>query len=125
MRIQYLNTDLEIAAKTKLVHLVEELAPKLTEVFLGRFRKLYHVHYEVKQVAPTPGEAIAIFLEVIHALSPKAKQDWKAAEHREFNVGIQGGHDPGELELQLDEKTVAAVAKAGARIGITVYAARR
>ena len=62
---------------------------------------------------------------MIRFLPSPARRLWRAAQAREFNVGIQAAEKSRMFELLLRPQTLEAVANLGGRIVITVYAPQR
>ena len=75
-----------------------------------------------------PGEknandTILSFCKLISELPEEIKQQWLEAGHREFYVGYHIGEEPNSFEEHFDLKTISAVSKLGAGIGIVMYPA--
>jgi hypothetical protein len=66
-------------------------------------------------------EAIRGYRRLIEKLPPVAKNLWKNASNREFDIGIQAGKNPAASEWLLDVEMLRDVAKNRAQIELTVY----
>ena len=68
----------------------------------------------------TPTEAICRFVALAARLRGRAKAAW-AASDKELDIGIQGGFRPNRGEWVVESKAVAAAARIGACLRVTVY----
>jgi hypothetical protein len=122
----FLNVDLEIGSPSSLAPLIEELATNraVFELFVGRVRGLARAHYEVHSRNHTADTIARDLVRLVESLSRPARRCWDRARVRDFNIGIQSSTTttPHMLELPVEAKTVAAIAKLGGRIVVTVYA---
>ena len=122
----FLNVDLEIGSASSLAPLIEELSANraVFELFTGRVRGLSRAHYEVHSRNHTPDAIARDLVRIVEQLSRPARRCWDRARVRDFNIGIQSSvaSTPHMLELPVEAKTVAAIAKLGGRIVVTVYA---
>jgi hypothetical protein len=123
--MKFLNVDLEIAGRSTLEPLDEELAPRLFALYRGREGKLDRAHYETRHQYDDAEVCIRAMLRVLHRMSPKARRCWRSATVRDFAVGVQSGAKPFLFEVPISAATLADVAKLGGRIVLTVYAPPR
>ncbi len=121
----FLNVDLEIAGRSSLDPLAAELSPRMFALYRGREGKLDRAHYETRGQHDTAETCLRNMLRVLGRLSPKARVCWRAASVRDFNIGVESGAKPFLFEVPISATTLAAVAKLGARIVLTVYAPAR
>ncbi len=120
---QYLNVDLEIGSNHPVDALCRELTLELFELFRGRLDEdhLERAHYETRACDPTPSDAIRGLVEVLDGISPAARRCWRAADKRDFNIGVQAGFQRNCFELAIDPAVVRDVTRLGGRIVLTVY----
>ncbi|CAN5826513.1 hypothetical protein BH11MYX3_BH11MYX3_46820 [soil metagenome] len=122
---KFLNVDLEIAGRSSLEPLAAELSPRMFALYRGLEGKLERAHYETRNQYDTAEQCLRNMLRVLGRMGPKARACWRAASVRDFNVGVQSGAKPFLFEVPISAATLAAVAKLGARIVLTVYAPTR
>ncbi|HEY0993717.1 MAG TPA: hypothetical protein VGD80_41970 [Kofleriaceae bacterium] len=118
---QFLNVDLEIGARGKLAPLIAELAPRLLELHRGKIGALNRVHYEIGVYVSDADSTMQALIEALQQLTPAARRIWDRAELRDFNIGIQGGLEPGHTEIAVATRTLAQVVALGGRLVVTVY----
>jgi hypothetical protein len=122
---QFLNVDLDIEAPIDLAPLVAALGDSVLELYTGPAEDGFQTHLELADDTGQPASAdlaIRTFVRLLSQLAPDKKQLWEQATRRDFNIGIQGGRTPPAFELTLPPEVLAASARLGARIVITVYA---
>ena len=119
----FLNVDLEIGARsrTRLAPLLDVLDGQLFELFAGRLRSLYRVHYETKGCARDASATIRELVAVIEGLGPPARRAWDAAVMRDFNVGAELERGVRSVDLAIEPDVVRQVAGLGGRIVFTAY----
>ena len=119
----FLNVDLEIGARSRsrLAPLIDALDGKLFELFAGRLRSLYRVHYETNGCAHDASATIRELVAMIEAQSASARRAWDAAALRDFNVGVELERGVRYVELAIAPDVVRAVAALGGRIVFTAY----
>ncbi len=66
---------------------------------------------------------LARLLNWVEGLPPSARRSWTAASRRVFDIGIQGGLKPNDTHWTIRQDKVAALAKVGAEVVLTVYGA--
>lgn len=75
----------------------------------------------------TPGldlpHTLMRLLKWAQGLSGPACRSWATASRRIFDIGIQGGVKPHDSHWSIRQEDVAALAKLGAEVMLTVYAA--
>ena len=68
--------------------------------------------------------ALARLLRWVERLPRPARRSWAAASRRVFDVGIQAGLGPHETHWTIPSGLVAALARVGGEVAVTVYGAR-
>jgi hypothetical protein len=119
----YLNVDLDLWSRVPLDPLVRAFGRRIVVLHVGEEGRRYTAHLELASATTDADRAIRTFVPLVDKLPPVARRLWTGALVREFNVGIQAGHHPHAFALNLQPATLHAVARVGARVGITVYAA--
>ena len=66
---------------------------------------------------------LARLIQRAEKLPRGARRSWAGASRRVFDIGIQGGRKPNDTRWTIPEKQVAALAKLGAEVALTVYGA--
>ncbi len=70
-------------------------------------------------------ETLSRFVELVSALPRKARTSWVGASRRVFDIGIQAGLMPHETHWRIPSDLIAALAKIGGEVVLTVYGAKR
>jgi hypothetical protein len=68
-------------------------------------------------------EAVWEVVEIVERLPPEARRLWDRGRERVFDIGIQGGMRPESAEHVLGRAALAAIARLGGTLKLTVYAA--
>ena len=123
--MQFLNVDLEVAGKSSLDALDEELSSRFFSLYRAREGKLDRAHYETRGQHHDAESCLKAMLRVLGRMSPKARKTWRSATVRDFSIGVQSSAKPFSYEVPISPRTLAAVAKLDARILLTVYAPKR
>lgn len=79
-----------------------------------------------ESVIPDPksaDEAIVDIARVLARLRGTPRAQFRRCSHRIFDVGFQAGSVPEYYVHLISSQSLTAVARAGARLGVTVYAA--
>jgi len=118
----FLNVDLDIQSRAPLDDLVAAFGRRVVPLHVGRNGHRYVAHLEMSTVRADPDRLIREFVTLIRRLPRDNRRMWDAAEHREFNLGIQAA--PENFELRLAPDAVRAAADVNASIGVTVYGTR-
>jgi RimJ/RimL family protein N-acetyltransferase len=105
-----------------LAPFVEAMGKRVLNLYTGPLGEGFQAHLELSDQPEDAETAIQGFIELLAHLTTDPKRWWDGATQRDFNIGIQGGAHPAEIELALRPETLAAVASLGARIVVTVYA---
>jgi hypothetical protein len=121
----FLNVDLDVEAPYDLAPFVEALGERVFDLHTGPLGAGFQTHLELSGEAIMPEDAetaLQGFVALLTRLAPDAKRLWDGATKRDLNIGIQGGTKPHAFETVLLPETLAAVARLGARVLMTVYA---
>ena len=119
----FLNVDVDVFSKSPLEPLATALANKLSVQYIGRVgRGLFQLHFAPYQ-AKSANSAVKRIVEVIDSLPSPPRRLWNTAQRRVFDAGFQGGRRPHCREFELDQEVVAAVARVGGSMRITIYPA--
>jgi hypothetical protein len=117
----FMNVDLDIYSRSSLEPLVAEMGHRALVLFVGRVKRTYEAHLELRRITNTADATIRGFCALIHALPKSQRKLWDEAKIREFSVGIQAQLKPNTFEVTLDERTVKAASEVNARINFTIY----
>jgi hypothetical protein len=66
---------------------------------------------------------LARLMKWVQELPTPARRSWAAASRRVFDIGIQAGLKPHDTHWAISQEQVAALAKLGAGVTVTVYGA--
>lgn len=121
--IAYINTDLDLVS----AHDLTELGATLTEMgwielHLGKIGEEWRASFEISCRETTPEATISAMLDAIERLDAGHKAAFDACRVRDFNIGFASGEAPRCREYVLGGAVLARVARAGARVGMTLYA---
>ena len=118
----FLNVDLDIYSKVDLQPLVDALGNDVSILFVGRVRRTYEAHLELRYShKKTPSKIIQSLCKLIEMLPSDARQLWDEARLRTFDIGIDAPSRNGYFRSAISPEAVIAAAKIGAQIAITVY----
>jgi hypothetical protein len=120
----FINVDLDIYSKSDLDPLVTALGDQVDVLYIGRPRRTYEAHLELRYgFKPYNADAmIRRFVALIGALPKAQRKLWDTAKTRDFSIGVGAGLQPFSYEMVLSCEAVEAAAKLNARISFTVYA---
>jgi hypothetical protein len=118
----FLNVDLDIYSASDLQPLIDALGKKVILLHAGRDKKTYSAHLEIAKITRTADATMLAFCTLIDALPKAPRELWNKAKLRDFNIGVQADKEPRSFELDVQTKTLEAVARLGGRIVLTVYA---
>jgi hypothetical protein len=129
----FITVDLEVFSRRSLKALVAALGEKVILLHAGRLGNRYHASMEVADVGggvtysgddrPTAEQEIRALLDLVDGLPAAARQLWKTADARVFDIGVQAGFHPHSHALKLSRRTIRRLADAQATVGVTTYAA--
>lgn len=123
---EFLNVDLEVFSGESLAPLVKGLGRSFFLLHEGRWGRKYAAILELQGSHYGKKKADLIIRRMVVLLKkmPRSVRHlWKGAQVRQFNIGIQAALKPHAFELQVGQDTLQSVARLGASIVITVYAA--
>lgn len=123
MQFSYLNTDLDLSAEFDLDPLaaaLESLRVFPLHVTQGEDGAWYST-FELLGQEADPETTIVKLLDAIEALDETAQDLWSKCSFREFNIGYEGGQEPGVFSTGLDSDLLARIALLGASLRVTVY----
>lgn len=121
--IQYLNTDLDLAAAVPLGPLVSELGRHgIRELYcsLGQDGN-WHATLETSEQFAEPETNIAVMLDAFESLSRAKRRLWSKCSMREFNIGYDCGDEPWAFNNGVTSETLQRLAAAKASLRITLY----
>lgn len=118
----FLNVDLDLFSKSNLQPLVTAMGDRVSVLYVGRHKGTFRAHLELAGLAKNADSTIRSFCRLIRGLPSTALKLWNHANHRDFNIGVQAGHQPAPYEIPLASETVTAASDLNARIVLTIYA---
>ena len=119
----FLNVDVDVFSRSPLEPLAAALGKKVSLRYIGRVgRGLFQLHFALYSPKSANSAAKRI-VKLIESLPSSPRRLWNTAERRVFDAGFQGGRRPHCREFELDQQVVAAVARIGGSIRITIYPA--
>lgn len=122
----FLNVDLEILSRCDLQPLTNTLGDKVHVLYSAREGRTYRLHLELAEMPSNADRMIRGFCELIGHLPKTAREVWKQAKRRDFNIGVEAGTSLSHPhEFALSTETLKAAHDLGARIAFTVYAAEK
>ena len=122
---QFLNVDLDVWSRSPLDQLVAAFGRRVRVLFVGREGRRYGAHVGLSSSGRNVDTLVRALARLVADLPKTSRTLWDRAQSREFNIGIQAGHEPHSHELRLKADTLEAVARLNARIVVTTYAAQR
>ena len=123
MKIQYLNTDLDLVSAVDFTDLAAQLRARglfaLHVAVVGGSE--WHGHFEIMGDADDPEHTIGAMLDAIEALDEASAAVWRQCQVREFNIGYSSGREPHSVTQHLSNALLRRIANSGATVGITIY----
>jgi hypothetical protein len=119
------NVDLEVFSRERLGEFVKGLGRSVHALHEGRWGRRYLACLELHAsgYGQKPDALIRRMVRLIDKAPRPAKLLWRRAQVRQFDIGIQAALKPRSFALRLQPATLQAIARLGARVVITVYAA--
>jgi hypothetical protein len=118
----FLNVDLDLRAATELSELARAFEPEAMTLNCIAMGSGYFASLELA-TQPTDAEsAIRRFVQLIEALTPRARELWDQASSRDFSIGVDAGSTPHSFEIALTPEVLRLAADVGARVTFVVYA---
>ena len=125
MGATFINIELEVRAPFALDGLAESFGEQFVANYCGRIgpRKylLSGSCFSQRSRANGPDGIALALCRMINRLPPSAKKVWKRASDRVFDVGLDANLDRRVIVDLLEPKTLAQIAKVGARLAVSVY----
>ncbi len=122
--VQFLNVDLiltgEFDRKTLLRAMGDDVFVLHDDAVIDGERSMV---LEVPQPDLDVAATLAAQVACANRLPPAAAKAWASASRRVFDIGIQAGKTPHETHWAIPADMVAALARIGAEITLTVYGA--
>jgi hypothetical protein len=119
----FLNVDFDILSTAPLDAMVSAFGKSILTHYVGGERRRYEAHLSLASYPRTADAAIRRFAKLVERLPRPARRIWDEAHSRVFNIGVQAGFEPRSWELLVSQAAMAAVARVGGSIAVTVYAA--
>jgi hypothetical protein len=122
---EFLNVDLEVFSRENLAAFVKGLGKAVFVLHEGRWGRSYAACLEVGASGYQKNADFLIrrMVVLLKRMPPSARRLWNRATIKQFNVGIQAAFKPRGFELPIRAATLLDVARLGASIVVTVYAA--
>ena len=124
--VQFANVDLLIGGRFDRAPVLRALGDGVTalhEDALVEGKKCLLL--EVTDPGLDLPQTLKRLVEWVERLPPKARRSWSRASVRQFDIGIESGMRPRETQWIIPARTVAALAKIGADVALTVYGAEQ
>ena len=118
--IRFLNVDLEVRGPNDLQPIIDDLGDDVVNLHAGRVHDHYIAIFEANFTGGA-NELIEEFCRLIETLEPDARRSWDEASSKTFDLGYEAGHGARSYESTLRPETVAAVARVGGAIRVTIY----
>ena len=120
-KTHFANVDLDIRLRGDLSQVIAALGKRVFVLHEQRSRGTHWVRVGLTRPR-SPEYAIRSLAMLLNRLPPSARKALNSAK-KEFDIGIEGGHDPASAEWVLSPSVNAAVSALGAHVRITVYSA--
>ena len=118
--VHFLNVDLEVRGPNDLQPLVDDFGDDVINLHAGRVHDHYLATFEAPETADA-NELIFYFCHLLESLGSEARRIWDEASLKVFDIGYEAGLGPTSYQSTLRPETIAAVARVGAAIRVTVY----
>lgn len=119
----YLNIDLVISAREDLTPIVESFGQDVIVLFNGEWGEHYRAAFEIAGSHAAASEDIGYFCSLIEGLEDNAKDIWRRAFAREFDIGFESGTNGECTYTTLQASLLTRVAEARVSVTITLYPA--
>lgn len=117
----FANVDLDLRVRGDLSPVIAALGERVLVMHEHKSRGRHWVRVSLTRPR-SPEYAIRRLAALLAGLPLSARRTLNKAK-KEFDIGIEGGHDPASAEWVLSPNVIAAVAALGAQVRITVYSA--
>ena len=121
--VRFLNVDLEVCSRVDLQGLVDELGEDVVNFHCGQVHGHFLATFEATVAHGDPNSLIGYFCTLVENLPADARRVWDEAFSKVFDVGYEGGSGPKSYQSELRPETIAAVARIGGGLRVTVYPA--
>lgn len=118
---EFRNVDLEVSSASDLRWLVEELGEDVVNLYCGPAHGHFLATFETHAVRGDPDTMIAFFCHLVENFPDEMRRAWDEAFLRIFDIGYDSGHAPQAYQSDLRPETLAAAARIGASLRITIY----
>jgi hypothetical protein len=125
MATEFLNVDLEVFSREDLAVFARALGRSVHPLHVGPWGSKHAACIElwVSGYGQSADSIIQRMVRLISRLPIPARRLWNHASVRRFNIGVQADSELSVFELPLAAGTIQAVARVGASVIVTVYAA--
>jgi len=123
-KIEYLNTDLDLAARYDLTSLTEALSERgafLLDPCTEQDDGTWDATLETEESFSSPQPNVDALLDAIETLDSDSRQDWDGCTLREFNIGYDCGDEPWAFNNELNFQTLSRMAALRISLRITIY----
>ena len=121
--VRFLNVDLEVRGRDDLTWLVTEFGGDVDNLYCGEAQGHFLATFECSRVRGDPDSVVGYFCNLVDNLPTDARLAWDGLLARVFNIGFDGGIGQTCYQSELRPETIAAVARIGASLQITIYPA--
>ena len=124
----FLNVDLDVFSRERLTPLVDGLGRSFFVLHEGRWGQKYAAILELASSGYSqknnPDRLIRRMVTLLNKMPGSARHLWDRAQFKQFNIGIQAALKPHAFDIQIGHETLREVVGLGARLVVTVYAAK-
>jgi hypothetical protein len=121
--VRFLNVDLEVRGREDLQWLVEELGEAVIHLHCGEVKDHFLAVLEARPPHGDANSLINYFCNFIDNLPAERRATWDGLFSKVFDIGYEAGIGSKSYESDLRPETIAAVARIGASLRITIYPA--
>jgi hypothetical protein len=121
--VHFLNVDLGVSSKIDLQWLVDEFGEDVVNLHCGRGRGHFLATFEAGVPLGDPDSLIGYFCNLVDNLPVEPRRAWNEAFLKVFDIGYDSGVTQKAYQSELRPETIAAVARIGASLRITIYPA--
>lgn len=120
-KIQYVNTDLDLACDFDPSMIASEFEARGLSVHVtpGNDGRFYLLCEDCNDTEPEPN--IKCLLDAVDALSDDSRKLWARCSKREFDIGYDCGDEPWSFNQGISNDVLFRMANCGASLRITLY----